>query len=135
MKRTRVVLGVAFASSLFWLVGCGQGTYIPAVEPVVKPKPKRSSRTSRWRRFGEARIDRVEAEQQPPTVGKAPEKAPEAKPEEPKADATKAAAEPAKADAPKGDKAEAGKTAKPAAKPADQKPAEPKSSGKPKEKK
>lgn len=135
MKRSRVVLGVAFVSSLFWLAGCGQGTYrIPAVEPVVKPKP------------GNDLLEDIEGgDSKPASTDSKPssspppaEKAPEAKPEEPKPDATKGgAAEPAKSDASKTDKSDNGKAPKAAAKPADAKPADakPAHSGKPKEKK
>lgn len=122
MKRSRVVLGVAVVS-VFWLAACGQGTYrIPAVEPVVKPKP------------GNDLLEDIEGgdskpeptESKPSSSPPPAEKAPEPKPEEPKPDATKAA------EPPKTDKPDPSKAPKSTAKPADTKPAH---SAKPKEKK
>lgn len=100
MKRTRFVLGAALVSSLFWLVGCGQGTYrIPAVEPVVKPKPENDlledieSGDSKSSGSSESKPSTS-----PPPAEKAPEPKPaEAKPEEPKPESSKPA-EPAKPD-------------------------------------
>ena len=41
MKTTRWVLGAVIVGGLLTLGGCTQGEYqIPAVEPVVKPKPE-----------------------------------------------------------------------------------------------
>jgi hypothetical protein len=115
MKRSRLVLGVAFVSSVFLLVGCGQGTYrIPAVEPVVKPKP------------GNDLLDDISAgdEEKPASSESKPssspppaekEKAPESKaPEAPKSEPVKPA-EPAKGEPPKAEKTPEKATAKPAA--------------------
>lgn len=101
MKRTRFVLGAALVSSLFWLVGCGQGTYrIPAVEPVVKPKPENDLLEDI--EGGDSKSSGA-AESNPAPSATPAEKPPEpkpadAKPEEPKPEAAKAA-EPPKADA------------------------------------
>jgi hypothetical protein len=131
MKRTRTVLGVAFAASFLSLVGCGQGTYhIPAVEPVVKPKPGSDDLL--------ADIAGGDDEKPAPTESKPSgtppaekEKAPEKAPEAPRHEATKPAepakAEPAKVEPAKGEKA----TTKPAeAKPAPAKPPADKPNGK-----
>lgn len=127
MKRTRVVLGAVLVSSLFWLVGCGQGTYrIPAVEPVVKPKPENDLLEDI--EGGEEKAP-SSTESKPSTPAPPAEKAPEAKPATPESkpedtkpadtkpadDASKAA--PKGAPKPKTDaKAAAGKSGKPAKK-------------------
>ena len=125
MTRTRLVLGVAFVSSVFSLAGCGQGTYrIPAVEPVVKPKPGNDLLDISAGDDG----DKPAATESKPSGAPPPsEKAPETKaPEAPKPESAKPA-EPAKAEPAKGDKA----AAKPAdAKPAPAKPAPAKPNGK-----
>jgi hypothetical protein len=125
MKRTRWVLGVAFMASVFSLAGCGQGTYrIPAVEPVVKPKPGGDDLFNDIAGGDDSKP--ASTESKPSAAPPPAEKEPEAKP-----DATKP--EPPKAE-PKSDKAEGGKPdkapAKPGAKPADAKPAGGKPNGK-----
>ena len=130
MKRTRVVLGVAFVASVFSLAGCGQGTYrIPAVEPVVKPKPGSDDLLEDISGGDDSKPASTESKPSgatPPPPEKAPEAKPEAKPDATKSDATKPAEAP-KAE-PKGDKAESKPdkaAAKAGAKPADAKPAKP----------
>ena len=115
---------MVFATSVFGLIGCGQGTYrIPAVEPVVKPKPGSDDLLADISAGDDAKPASTESKPSgapPPASDKAPEpKATEA----PKPDAAKPA-EPDKG------------AAKPAAKPADAKPAPAKpAAGKPNGKK
>lgn len=103
MKRTRLVLGVALVSSLFCVVGCGQGTYrIPAVEPVVKPKPENDLLDDiAGGDSDDAKPAPTESKPSTTPPAKPESKAPEAKPEEPKPEAKPA--EPAKSEPPKAD--------------------------------
>jgi len=113
MKATRFVLGAALVSSLFWLVGCGQGTYrIPPVEPVVKPKPE-NDLLEDIEGGDQKAAPSTESKPSAPSTEKPPEaKPPEAKPEEPKSDPA------AESEAAKGGAAKASaKPAKPSGKP------------------
>src|SRR5438477_10724228 len=109
MKATRFVLGVALVSSLFWLVGCGQGTYrIPAVEPVVKPKPENDLLEDIE---GGDQKSTSPTESKPSTTSPPAEKAPEPKPAEAKPeDAKPEAAKPADASKSEPAKTEAAKS-------------------------
>ncbi len=85
------MLGAVLVSSLFWLVGCGQGTYrIPAVEPVVKPKPENDLLEDI--EGGDEKAP-ASTESKPSTSAQPAEKAPESKPATPesKPEDTKAA--------------------------------------------
>jgi hypothetical protein len=102
MKATRFVLGAALVSSLFWLIGCGQGTYrIPAVEPVVKPKPENDLLEDIEGGDKSAPSSTESKPSAPATEKPAESKPPESKPEEPKSEpkpADPGKAEPAKAE-------------------------------------